>query len=107
MNGTPQAEENGNEKVGSHKNQVLLSQILSNSSATSFHDHAYGANGSIPVRKTHKCCVYIPTSSKYCARLFSIQAYSDINRDVSLLYCLNSLLIFFCCIGSLDFIIFF
>ncbi|XP_023530393.1 translation initiation factor eIF-2B subunit gamma-like isoform X2 [Cucurbita pepo subsp. pepo] len=82
-NGTPQAEENGSEKVGSHKNQALLSRILSNSSTTSFHDlHAYGTNESIPVRKTHKCCVYIPASSKYCARLYSIQAYSDINRDV-------------------------
>ncbi|XP_008451049.1 uncharacterized protein LOC103492452 isoform X1 [Cucumis melo] len=83
LNGTPRTEENGIEKVGSHKIQVLLSQILSNSSATSFHDlYACGADGSIPVRKTHKCCVYIPPSSNYCARLFSIQSYSDINRDV-------------------------
>lgn len=68
----------------------MLSQILSNSSTTSFHDlYACGANGSIPVRKTHKCCVYIPNSSNYCAHLFSIQSYSDINRDVSLLYWLK------------------
>ncbi|KAF6149436.1 hypothetical protein GIB67_016979 [Kingdonia uniflora] len=42
-----------------------------------------GLKGSSPApRKTHKCCVYIAEKSKYCARLNSIQAFSDINRDV-------------------------
>lgn len=29
-----------------------------------------------------KCCAYIASKSKYCARLNSIQAFGDINRDV-------------------------
>uniref|UniRef100_A0A0D6QX99 Translation initiation factor eIF2B subunit gamma n=1 Tax=Araucaria cunninghamii TaxID=56994 RepID=A0A0D6QX99_ARACU len=29
-----------------------------------------------------KCCAYIANKSKYCARLNSIQAFGDINRDV-------------------------
>lgn len=29
-----------------------------------------------------KCCAYIVSKSKYCARLNSIQAFGDINRDV-------------------------
>ncbi|XP_074583340.1 uncharacterized protein LOC141839491 [Curcuma longa] len=33
-------------------------------------------------QRSHKCCVYIANESKYCARLNSIQAFSDINRDV-------------------------
>lgn len=66
----------------------MLSQILSNASEPTFHlRHALCPNGSASVRRTHKCCVYIAGTSKYCARLNSIQAYSDINRDVSLLYC--------------------
>ncbi|PON74137.1 Nucleotidyl transferase domain containing protein [Parasponia andersonii] len=83
LNGTPQPEENGNEKVGSQNNQLVQSQILANASKPSFHQlYTSGPNGSYPVRRTHKCCVYIADSSKYCARLNSIQAFSDINRDV-------------------------
>ncbi|KAJ3692263.1 hypothetical protein LUZ60_012613 [Juncus effusus] len=33
-------------------------------------------------KNTHKCCVYIAGEKQYCARLNSIQAFSDINRDV-------------------------
>ena len=88
MDGISQAEENGTEKVISQSNQQMLSQILANASEPTFHlRYALGPNGT-SVRRTRKCCVYIAGSSKYCARLNSIQAYSDLNRDVSLLYCL-------------------
>ncbi|KAB1227446.1 Translation initiation factor eIF-2B subunit gamma [Morella rubra] len=79
LNGTPQAEENGNEKINSQKNQVLMSRILANASTPSFHE-LYDTNGS--ARRSHKCCVYIASDSKYCVRLNSIQAFSDINRDI-------------------------
>lgn len=82
MNGTPPAEENGNEKIGSHNNEVLLSRILSNASKAEFHEpRQLGSNGTT-ARRTHKCCVYVASNSKYCARLNTIQAFSDINRDV-------------------------
>lgn len=62
----------------------MLSQILSNATHPTFHQkHALGPKGSSSGERTHKCCVYIAESSKYCARLNSIQLYSDINRDVS------------------------
>ncbi|KAE9462313.1 hypothetical protein C3L33_05767, partial [Rhododendron williamsianum] len=79
-----QAEENGNDKAASLDNKVMLSQLMANASSQSFHEHgAMGPNGFVPFpRKTHKCCVYIASKSKYCARLNSIQAFSDINRDV-------------------------
>lgn len=79
-----QSEENGNDKVASQDNKVTLSQLLTNSSTPSFHElYAVGPNGSAPVpSKTHKCCVYIASKNKFCARLNSIQAFSDINRDV-------------------------
>uniref|UniRef100_A0A2P2MCG9 Uncharacterized protein MANES_05G199900 n=1 Tax=Rhizophora mucronata TaxID=61149 RepID=A0A2P2MCG9_RHIMU len=83
LNGTPQTEENGNEKVTFQNNQAMISQILTHASAQSFHEvHSLGHNGTAPVQRSHKCCVYIASSSKYCARLDSIQAFSDINRDV-------------------------
>ncbi|XP_018833106.1 translation initiation factor eIF-2B subunit gamma [Juglans regia] len=82
LNGAPQAEENGNEKVNFQKNQVMVSRILANASTPSFHEFSgLGTNGSAP--RTHKCCVYIASNRKYCARLNSIQAFSDINRDVT------------------------
>nr|GEX44214.1 translation initiation factor eIF-2B subunit gamma [Tanacetum cinerariifolium]GEX55083.1 translation initiation factor eIF-2B subunit gamma [Tanacetum cinerariifolium] len=80
-----QAEENGNEKDAfSNTNKVMLSQLMANASTPSFHElHASDPNGFAPVEiKTHKCCVYIASKTKYCARLNSIQAFSDINRDV-------------------------
>ncbi|GAB4849495.1 hypothetical protein Ancab_004289 [Ancistrocladus abbreviatus] len=79
-----QAEENGNEKVSSQSNQVMLSQLLANASTQSFHElYAMGPNGSAcVVKRTHKCCVYIASKGKYCARLNSIQAFNDINHDV-------------------------
>ncbi|KAA8549995.1 hypothetical protein F0562_001679 [Nyssa sinensis] len=84
LNGA-QTEENGNDKVALQNNKVMPSQLLANASTPSFHElFASGADGSAPVpRKTHKCCAYIASKSKYCARLNSIQAFSDINRDVT------------------------
>ncbi|KAI3746448.1 hypothetical protein L6452_08882 [Arctium lappa] len=83
LNGA-QAEENGNEKDAFSNNKVMLSQLLANASTPSFHElYALGPNGFAPAeRKIHKCCVYLASKSKYCARLNSIQAFSDINRDV-------------------------
>ncbi|GMN47125.1 hypothetical protein TIFTF001_016314 [Ficus carica] len=83
LNGVPQPEENGNEKIGTQYNQIMQSQILANASKPSFHQlYALGPNnGPDLVRRTHKCCVYI-ANNNYCARLNSIQAFSDINRDV-------------------------
>ncbi|XP_076927791.1 uncharacterized protein LOC143591484 [Bidens hawaiensis] len=86
LNGA-QAEENGNGNENDNYNntdKVMLSQLLANASTPSFHEvYALGPNGFSPnERKTHKCCVYIANKTKYCARLNSVQAYSDINRDV-------------------------
>ncbi|GAB2230798.1 hypothetical protein Droror1_Dr00015090 [Drosera rotundifolia] len=79
------AEENGNHKLSSQKNQVMLSQLLAKTSTSSFHDHhVIGSDESKhALKRTHKCCVYIAAKSKYCARLNSIQSFSDINRDVT------------------------
>ncbi|KAL9272831.1 Translation initiation factor eIF2B subunit gamma-like protein [Drosera capensis] len=86
-NTTSPAEENGNHKLSSQKNQVMLSQLLANASTPSFHGHhVIGSDESKHApKRTHKCCVYIAAKSKYCARLNSIQSFSDINRDVSFL----------------------
>jgi hypothetical protein len=48
-------------------------------------------NKSPSIRKTHKCCVYFSGRTQYCARLNSVQAFGDINRDVRIL-CLKCLL---------------
>ncbi|XP_027103873.1 uncharacterized protein [Coffea arabica] len=83
LNGV-QSEENGNDKDASQNPKIVLSQLLANASTPSFHElHALGPNGfSLSPRKTHKCCVYIASNSNYCVRLNTIQAFSDINRDV-------------------------
>lgn len=79
-----QSEENGNGQNAHQNDKIVLSQLLANSSTPNFHEiYAMGLAGSAPLRKTHKCCVYIANKSKYCARVNSIQAFSDINRDVS------------------------
>nr|KJB21788.1 hypothetical protein B456_004G013700 [Gossypium raimondii] len=84
LNRTPQGEENGNEKVSSQNNQAFISRILANASTPSFHGiYSKNPDGSSSTRKTHKCCVYIASSSSYCVRLNSIQAFMDINRDVT------------------------
>ncbi|PIN24917.1 Translation initiation factor 2B, gamma subunit (eIF-2Bgamma/GCD1) [Handroanthus impetiginosus] len=83
LNGV-QSDENGNGKDALQNSKILLSQLLKNASTPSFHEiYALGPAGSAPIlRRTHKCCVYIANKSKYCARLNSLQAFSDINRDV-------------------------
>ncbi|KAL5707746.1 hypothetical protein ACHQM5_018609 [Ranunculus cassubicifolius] len=73
-NGAPQVEENWNEKLASQNNQSFFSHHLANATKPSFHE--------LSASKTHKCCVYIAENNKYCARLNSLQAFSDINRDV-------------------------
>ncbi|KAL8159404.1 hypothetical protein V2J09_000941 [Rumex salicifolius] len=78
----PQPEENGHEKISVQSNKVMLSQLLANATTPSFHElYAMDSNGS-PRLATHKCCIYLASKSNYCARLNSIQAFSDINRDV-------------------------
>lgn len=80
-----QSDENSNGQDAPQNNKIVLSQLLANSSTPNFHEiYALGLAGyTSPMRKTHKCCVYIANKSKYCARVNSIQAFSDINRDVS------------------------
>lgn len=67
----PQAEENGNDKAAILDDKVVMSQLMANASSPSFHEHgAMGRYGSVPFpRKTHKCCVYIASKTKYCALL--------------------------------------
>ncbi|CAA0805925.1 Unknown protein [Striga hermonthica] len=79
-----QSEENGNVDDVFQNSKILLSQLLANASTPSFHEiNALGQAGPAPtLKKTHKCCVYIAHKGKYCARLNSIQAFSDINRDL-------------------------
>ncbi|KAH6814276.1 transferases/nucleotidyltransferase [Perilla frutescens var. frutescens] len=79
-----QSDENSNGQNAPQNSKILLSQLLANSSTPNFHEiYALGLAGSAsPMRKTHKCCVYIANKSKYCARVNSIQAFIDINRDV-------------------------
>ncbi|KAL3625713.1 hypothetical protein CASFOL_030242 [Castilleja foliolosa] len=79
-----QSDENGDAKDAFQDSKILLSQLLANASTPSFHEiYALGPAGSAPTyRKTHKCCVYIANKNKYCVRLNSIQAFSDINRDL-------------------------
>ncbi|KAA3455386.1 translation initiation factor eIF-2B subunit gamma isoform X1 [Gossypium australe] len=84
LSGIPQAEEDDNEKVSFPNNQVMVSEILANASTPSFHElYSMDPDGSAQTRKTHKCCAYIASSSSYCVRLNSIQAFMDINRDVT------------------------
>ncbi|KAG4185897.1 hypothetical protein ERO13_A08G009200v2 [Gossypium hirsutum] len=84
LNRTSQGEENSNEKVSSQNNQAFISRILANASTPSFHGlYSENPDGSSSTRKTHKCCVYIASSSSYCVRLNSIQAFMDINRYVT------------------------
>ncbi|KAG8388887.1 hypothetical protein BUALT_Bualt02G0172000 [Buddleja alternifolia] len=76
-----QSEENSNGKDALQNSKILISQLLANASTPSFHE-IYPLGPAPILRKTHKCCSYNANKSKYCARLNSIQAFSDINRDV-------------------------
>ncbi|EPS62837.1 hypothetical protein M569_11951, partial [Genlisea aurea] len=76
------SEENGNNKDVLQNKKLLLSQLMANASTPSFHD-IYALNPvDSDIKRTHKCAVYIANKSKYCARLNSIQAFCDINRDI-------------------------
>ncbi|XP_057872290.2 uncharacterized protein LOC131078572 [Cryptomeria japonica] len=46
------------------------------------HPFSLGVFGQKSGGGTLKCCAYIANNDKYCARLNSIQAFGDINRDV-------------------------
>ncbi|KAJ6841984.1 translation initiation factor eIF-2B subunit gamma isoform X2 [Iris pallida] len=80
-NGFNHSEDGWNGTLSSQNNLAWLSQhrVIAPSA---FHGHDLGPKDSASVPKTHKCCAYIANKSKYCARLNSIQAFSDINRDV-------------------------
>ncbi|KAL6879666.1 hypothetical protein ACP4OV_012325 [Aristida adscensionis] len=73
-NGT--LDETGNSVVPSIGNLQCLSQHRVIAPSAFKQDILSSSSG------THRCCVYIANKSKYCHRLNSIQAYSDINRDV-------------------------
>ncbi|KAK4753721.1 hypothetical protein SAY87_001825 [Trapa incisa] len=81
---SPQLEENGNGNFNPQNKQISQSHILANASNRGFHElYPSCLDGSASARRTHKCCVYIANNEKYCARLNSIQAFSDINREVA------------------------
>ncbi|KAJ6844267.1 translation initiation factor eIF-2B subunit gamma isoform X2 [Iris pallida] len=80
-NGVYHGEEGWNGTLSSQNNLAWLSQHKE-IAPSAFHEHALGPKDSVSVLKTHKCCAYIANNSKYCARLNSIQAFNDINRDV-------------------------
>lgn len=76
-----QEEDGWQGKTSSENILTWMSQHLS-SSLSGFQDHLPSSNHPVAVPRTHKCCAYIASKGKYCVRLNSIQAFSDINRDV-------------------------
>ena len=70
-----------NNTLSSQDSLIWLSQHRE-IAPSAFQENVLVPNGSTSVQRTHKCCAYIANKSKYCARLNSIQAFSDINRDV-------------------------
>jgi hypothetical protein len=84
---------NINNAVPSNQNLRWLSQHreIAPSSYQEVHFLECDLNKSSSTRKTHKCCVYFSGRTQYCARLNSVQAFGDINRDVRIL-CLKCLL---------------
>jgi len=75
-----QTEENRNgishlQKNGSWQQEIPGSLVLHPQHFTDVSGRRADAN-------VLKCCSYIASKSKYCARLNSIQAFGDINRDV-------------------------
>ncbi|CAA6662015.1 unnamed protein product [Spirodela intermedia] len=79
--GAHQEEDGWHSKTSAENILTWMSQHLS-SSFSGFQEHLPGSNNPIAVPRTHKCCAYIASKSKYCVRLNSIQAFSDINRDL-------------------------
>ncbi|KAJ8466113.1 hypothetical protein OPV22_028665 [Ensete ventricosum] len=74
--------ESGMDNISSQNDLRWLSQHREIAPSAFQEPHAFSLKSLPDARRTHKCCVYISSESKYCARLNSIQAYSDINRDV-------------------------
>ncbi|KAG1327740.1 translation initiation factor eIF-2B subunit gamma [Cocos nucifera] len=81
-NGLHKVEDNANGGVSSQNYLTWMS--LHREIAPSAYQELLALSPRSPenVLRTHKCCAYIASKSKYCARLNSIQAFSDINRDV-------------------------
>lgn len=82
----PPEDININSAVPSNQNLRWLSQhreIAPSSYQEFFSDS--DLNKSQSTKKTHKCCVYFSGKTQYCARLNSVQAFGDINRDVRIL----------------------
>lgn len=73
--------ETGNGAVPSNKKLNWLSQHRE-IAPSSFQEPS---SAQLESPKSHKCCAYISSKSKYCARLNSVQAYNDINREVRIL----------------------
>ncbi|XP_031493619.1 uncharacterized protein LOC116259820 [Nymphaea colorata] len=78
-----QTEETSNEKLTAQNSRSWLYEHLGIITPGISEGPQSGSNdsGGSP-KKIHKCCAYIAGKNKYCARLNSIQAFSDINRDV-------------------------
>ncbi|KAJ3686172.1 hypothetical protein LUZ61_015336 [Rhynchospora tenuis] len=80
----PSEDININSAVPSNQNLRWLSQHRE--IAPSSYQEAYisdcDLNKSRPAKKTHKCCIYLSGKTQYCARLNSVQAFGDINRDM-------------------------
>lgn len=91
---------NRNDALSLKNNLTWLSQHRE-IAPSAFKENVLVPNGSDSVKRTHKCCAYIANKSKYCARLNSIQAFSDINRDVRYMHAMlfifySSFYIFVC-----------
>ncbi|ONK55435.1 uncharacterized protein A4U43_UnF3340 [Asparagus officinalis] len=80
-NGGQNGQDVWNGTLSSQNNLVWLSQHRE-IAPSAFQENVLAPNGSDSAQRTHKCCAYIANKSKYCVRLNSIQAFSDINRDV-------------------------
>ncbi|KAK1292000.1 hypothetical protein QJS10_CPB17g01708 [Acorus calamus] len=82
-NGAPLSKDGLNENMASQNGQAWLSQQRIGAPSCFHEAYASVPNGSTAEPgRIHKCCAYIASKDKYCARLNSIQAYCDINRDV-------------------------
>ncbi|XP_008808583.1 translation initiation factor eIF-2B subunit gamma [Phoenix dactylifera] len=81
-NGLYKVEDNANGTVSSQNNLTWMSQHREIAPSAFQALLALSPRSPENVLRTHKCCAYIASKSKYCARLNSIQAFSDINRDV-------------------------
>ncbi|OAY80535.1 Translation initiation factor eIF-2B subunit gamma [Ananas comosus] len=74
--------ETGNGAVPSNKNLNWLSQHREIAPSSFQECYVSPSSAQLESPKSHKCCAYISSKSKYCARLNSVQAFNDINREV-------------------------